>query len=427
MDNLIDQLLSDFTPDSDAGLQRGQDIKAISDAEDDGLLSELAPGEHNQGSFAGTGVIAAQEDWHDTAAKPFTREDSIANDMLKEASTQQSGGRAPMDAKSVNMRIAALLHLGQTPRQVTAYLNKLAERAVFDRTQSDEFLKSNAGLMGYSYIEPNHFNKSCIASLRHIKQNGQLKAASVKRIAACAGCENCKSDHEGGCKCAAYGLPIVSDEKGLAKVVAKLTRGNTKKASLVARHNGEQEERKQTVLATQDPGRQASAKTAGQGALIKFDVEKAKDALGTFTPKMVRASLDEGKTLTEVYVAAKKAHGSARTERVVRTFLDGLKKTGTRLNLAAVDCDLLKHRLTASETLIGKSKCATCDARQGMHCGRTGATLLSFPGMEQVGSKRASAQAQVKDGVQDMAAMELTAPTLNIEIKGDRDLLPVEL
>jgi hypothetical protein len=63
-----------------------------------------------------------------------------------------------------------------------------------------------------------------------------------------------------------------------------------------------------------------------------------------------------------------------------------------------------------------------------MHCGFTGGTLLSFPGMEQaVGSKRAAAQAQVQDGVQFMQQMELQAPVLEFQIKGDRDLLQVEL
>lgn len=427
MDHLIDQLLSDFTPASDAGLQRGQDIKAISNAEDDGLLAELAPGEHNQASHSG--IVASREDWHDSAAKPFTREDSITNDLLKDAS-EQSGGRAPLTASAVNMRVAALLHLGQTPKQVTAYLNKLAERAVFDRSASDEFLKGQAGLMGYAYIEPNHFNKSCVASLRHIKQNGQLRAASVKRIAACSGCENCKSDHDGGCKCAAYGLPIVSNEKGLMQVVAKLTRSpQPKRAALVASHNQEQMALPgRAVVATSDPVRNTKATVAGAGTLTKFDAAKARENLSTLTPKAVQAALEGGRTLTEVYTATKKAHGSAKTERVVRAYLDGLKKTGARINLAAIDCTLLKKRLTASETIIGKKACASCTHRcAGMHCGFTGGTLLSFPGMESVGTKRAAAQAPVQDGVQFMQSMELTAPALEFQIKGDRDLLQVEL
>ena len=156
---------------------------------------------------------------------------------------------------------------------------------------------------------------------------------------------------------------------------------------------------------------------------------RAKEGLSSFTPKNVQASLEAGKTLQEVYVASKQARGSAATERVVRTYLDGLKKTGARINLAAVDCSLLKHRLTASESIIGKSKCATCTHRcAGMHCGFTGGTLLSFPGMDRVGGKRASLQqATAPDGVATMQAMELIAPTLDIEIRKDRDLLQVEL
>ena len=425
MDQLIDQLLSDFKPASDAGLQRGQDIKAISENQDGGLLDELAPGEHHAGTYA-SGLVACQEDWHDTSAKPFTWDDSITNDMLKDAS-QQTAGKQTLTAAAVNMRVAALLHLGHTPKQVTAYLNKLAERAIFDRSTTDEFLQGQAGLMGYAYIEPNHFNTSCIASLRHIKQHGQLKAASVKRITACDGCSSCKGTPEGGCKCTDYGLPIVSDAKELGRVVARLTKGSPKRASLVARHNQEPQNLPgKTVVTARDESHTKMA-GAGTGSLTKFDISKARETLSTFTPLQVKASLEGGKTLTEVYVAAKKAHGSAKTERAVRAYLDGLKKTGSRINLAALDCSLLKQRLTASETLIGKSKCATCSTRAGMHCGFTGGTLLSYPGMETSGAKQASAQAAQQDGVEFMKSMELTAPVLEILIKGDRDLLQVEL
>ena len=430
--DIIDQLLKDLRPsDSDAGLQRGQKIDAITDAEDQGILEELAPGgEHtNANPGQGSGIVAAAEDWQQNAAKPFTREDSVMNDVLKHASGEtQTGGRSTLADTVVKAHIATLLHLGYTPKQVTAKLEKLAEAQVFNREVAAEFLNDQSGLVGMAYIEPNHFNqKSCVASLNHIRQNGILRAASVKRIAACEGCDNCKSDHAGGCKCATYGLPIVSNAKELGRVVASIAGPTPKKATLVQKHNRETQvmpgHTVNVIARTEE--RNPNLKVAGDGGVTVFDINKVKEAASEFTPKAVRASVDGGKTLQEVYVSAKKAYGSAKTERVVRAYLDSLKKTGSRINLAAVDCSLLKGRLTASETILGKDKCASCGLRSGMHCGFTGGTLLSFPGMEKTSSKTASAQGQ--DGVAFMQSLELTAPTLEIQINKDRELPHVEM
>ena len=162
-------------------------------------------------------------------------------------------------------------------------------------------------------------------------------------------------------------------------------------------------------------------------SLTSFDIQATREAASSFSAKSVKASIDGGKTLNDVYVESKKAHGSAKTQRVVRAFLDGLKKSGARINLAAVDCSLLKNRLTASETILGKPKCASCTLRGGMHCGFTGGTILSFPGMETTGAKRASMATPGQDGVALMDAMELKAPELVIDIKEDRKLQEVEM
>ena len=85
----------------------------------------------------------------------------------------------------------------------------------------------------------------------------------------------------------------------------------------------------------------------------------------------------------------------------------------------------MKNRLASSETILGKEKCASCGFRNSMHCGLTGGTLLSFPGMEKVSAKTASAPGQ--DGVSFMQSLELTAPTLEIKINQDRVLPDVEM
>lgn len=430
---LIDQLLSDFRPATDGAIQRGQDFKAITEAEDDGLLNELAPGGEHNAANPGTGIVAAEQDWQQNGAKPFVVEDSLMNDVLKASSgekvPEERLGKPMMASADVKIRIRALLHLGQTPKQVTAYLNKLAEQQMFDRTESDGYLKDQAGLLGYAYLEPNHFNqRSCTASLRHIRNNGgKIRAASVKRIAACEGCDQCKSDHEGGYKCATYGLPIVASEKDLKAVIARLAGPQMKRAALVQRHNRDEAQARPghavNVIARHEE-RDPSQTTAGVSRVAAWDAEKARENSSAFTPKTVMASIEGGKTLGDVYVASKNAYGSAKTQKVVRAFLDGLKKSGARINVAAVDCSVLKHRLTASETLLGKEACATCSFRTaGMHCGFTGGTILSYPGME----KQAKTASVAQDGVAVMDGLELRAPELNVEFNEDRQLLDVEM
>ena len=413
---IIDQLLNDFHYPEDETTRRGDKFMSLSKSK-----ADKDPGHPD------LGIVAAEQDWQQNKGRPFTVEDSLMNDILKSASGKSEDiGKTACSNEQMHARIADLLHMGKTPASISAHLDKVAEMEVFDRNSSDEFLKGQSGLMGLTYIEPNHFNQtSCVASMRHINNHGgKVVAASVKRIAACNGCSECKKNPDGTCKCGTYNLPIVSNTPEAQQVVAALTHGTGKKAALVARHNKEfySNETQQVDRLMERP----TTVIAGSGSLSKFDAPAVKEAASTFTPKMVQASINEGKTLQEVYVAGKKAHGSAVTERVVRTYLDTLKKTGSRVNLASLDCKLLKGRLTASETILGKPACKTCTLRNDMHCAYTGGTLLTYPGMEASGSKRASAES-AQDGVQIMEALGLEAPVLDIQPNADPDYLQVDL
>ena len=410
---IIDQLLNDFHYPEDETTRRGDKFTALTKDKAD-----------KDPAHVDLGIVAAEEDWHQNAARPFTVEDSLMHDILKSASGKaEDVGKVARSDEQMHSRIADLLHMGKSPVAISAHLDKVAEMEIFDRNSSDEFLKGQSGLMGLTYIEPNHFNqKSCTASLRHIKNHGgQVNAASVKRIAACSGCADCKKNPDGTCRCGTYKLPIVSSAPEAQQVVAALTHGTGKKAALVARHN-KAFASSETVQVDRLVERPTTV-IAGSGSLSKFDVVTVKEAAAEFTPKMVQASINEGKTLQEVYAAGKKAHGSALTERVVRTYLDALKKTGSRVNLASLDCKLLKGRLTASETILGKPACKTCTLRNGMHCAFTGGTLLTYPGMESAGAKTAS----VKDGVEIMEVLGLEEPTLDIQMNKDPDYLQVDL
>lgn len=472
--NLIDAMLADFQPSSgldptvSVGLKRGQDFDALS-AADQGLLDELFDGGQHKNASAQlanhSGLVAANANWRQSPAAKRAQEttydaaprtqddlptgapgqfkdaadDSIMGDVMKHASAEDPQrlselGKQYVSPGDIKQFIGAQLSLGKTPSQVFASLRRLAAEAVFDQTPMDEFLKDQAGLTGLAYIEPNKFNKECKASLNHIHTHGVLRAASVKRIAACAGCSECKCGPDGKEKCAVYNRPIVGNAAELGRVVASLTNGTMKKADLVAKHNGVVASASAPGLAANlIPSRtapQAAPKLAGnQAAISRFDAGEFRTAHSGFTPAAVVASLNEGSTFARIFAAAKLEHGTQAAEKVCRAYLDGLKGTGQRINLASVDCSLLKRRLASSETILGAAKCAGCTLRTGMHCGLTGGTLLSYPGMGQDASARKTAARtpQVKDGVETMADLGLAEPELTIDFRAPRQLMPVDL
>ena len=476
MKNVVDELLADFRPEGgldptiSTGLKRGQDFKALSAQADQGILDELfGQGDHRMASAQTanrSGLVAASANWRQSPAarqaqettydaKPHTQDDlpegnpglfkdasddSIMGDVMKHASAEDPQSLKDLGKKyisdgDIKKFIGDQLHLGKTPSQVFASLRLLAAQAVFDNTQMDEFLKDQSGLMGMSYLEPNRFNKDCKASLAHIRTNGNLRAASVKRIAACTGCSECKCGPDGKEKCATYNRPIVGSAQDLASVVSSLTGGSMKKAALVAKHNG--------VTASADtPGHSANViasrtaptapqKIAGsQTSISRFDSQEFKTANSAFTPAAVMASLNDGSSFARIFAAAKLEHGTQTAEKVCRAFLDNLKGSGQRINLASVDCTLLKRRLASSETILGANKCASCGFRGGMHCGLTGGTLLSYPGMgnkEASNMRTASAASPIRDGVQTMNDLGMTQQELTIDFKAPRNLLQVEV
>lgn len=457
MDNVIDELLATTLPDGGdptlrAGLRAGQDLKALSEKADTGILDELfSQGEHKSATVraARTGLVSADPNWrskqadtevneHTYDAKPHTVDD-IQDGLFKDASAKdplglETLGKQYIDDGKIKRYISDQLTLGKTPAQVVASLQKLAAGAIFDNTMTDEYLKDQSGLLGLSYIEPNQFNRECKASLKHIQAHGTLRAASVKAIPACEGCVDCKRQQGGALRCAVYQRPIVRNAKELGHVVAALSGGSMKRAALVDRHNA--------VTPQNLPGHQANIiasrpapvvrqQTAGGGKISSYDPESLQQAAGGFTPKNVTASIAGGATFAAVFAEAKRVHGSHTAERVCRAYLDSLKGSGARVNLASIDCSLLTRRLSSTEAILGAAKCAGCSLRGGMHCGKTGGTLLSFPGMErdpQAKKTAAVAPSQGPDAVQFMASLGMMQnQDLTIEMKAPRQLLDVEL
>jgi hypothetical protein len=473
--NIVDELLSDFRPTDgldptvSVGLKRGQDFNALSAAADQGILDELfGGGQHKSASThapSKSGIVAANVNWRQSPAarraqettydaEPHTQDDlpasdpgkfkdaaddSIMGDVMKHASAEDPQnltdlGKKYLSPGDIKQFITTQLTLGKTPSQVFASLRTLAAEAVFDNVPMDEFLKDQSGLMGLAYVEPNKFNKDCKASLNHIRTNGVLRAASVKEIAACKGCSECKCGPDGSKKCAVYNRPIVANAQELGRVVANLTNGTMKKADLVAKHNGVTTSASAPGIAPNVIASRtaplAPQKTAGnQVGISRFDSGEFRTANSSFTPAAVVASLNEGQSFGRIFAAAKLEHGTQSAEKVCRAFLDNLKGSGQRINLASVDCTLLKRRLASSETILGAAKCSSCALRNGMHCGLTGGTLLSYPGMGKEASavKTAAMAPRVKDGVETMHDLGLQEPSLTIDFRGPRDLMPVDV
>jgi hypothetical protein len=154
----------------------------------------------------------------------------------------------------------------------------------------------------------------------------------------------------------------------------------------------------------------------------------AKEAEVT-TIQDVAKLITAGHNFSQAYSLVRGRIGSQQAGKVFGQFLADLKKTGGKVNLEQIDCTFLKGKLASSNAIVGAKKCAGCSYRcAGMHCGLTGGTLLSFPGMDRARSKQASYEG-VQDGVQDMASYDMQADAMEIEFNdgpGDT-LLGVEI
>jgi hypothetical protein len=107
--------------------------------------------------------------------------------------------------------------------------------------------------------------------------------------------------------------------------------------------------------------------------------------------------VSSGIPLKDVYKTAAAQYGKTSAMAAIKRYIIGLKKSGAKVVLAAIDCSLLKNKLATGNAIVGEGKCASCTYRNGMHCGLTGGTLLTFPGMDRVSSKHIAHEG-VKDG-----------------------------
>ena len=244
----------------------------------------------------------------------------------------------------------------------------------------------------------------CVRQFNAWKAAGiKPRAASVKRVAGCSDCAFFKAK-----TCNLYHLPVVANAKELAAVVNRLTAGvpsGSKKAALVALANRDGMRVEPKHFANR-PVQKTSAKTV-ESLRVEREEQQKKVAAAPFTVATIEKMHKEGKTLDAIYQLGISKIGSVHAGWAIKEFVASLKAKGLKIALSQIDCKLLKQKLAVNNAIIGAIKCADCVYRSDMHCGLTGGTLVSFPGMEKTG-KVASAKAPT-DAKKLMEEYDLTS------------------
>jgi hypothetical protein len=383
--NILDQILDDLQPsDAEVGLKKAS---AVDTSEDD---------------FSGLSrQRTAREDWRGRGASAITG-DGILAETVKRVQGKQASNieKRVASNKEVVAMISDLFHLGMTPSRVAAEMEKQSELLIMQKGLVPDTIKAMSGTVGYAYIEPNHYN-SCQESLKNINTNGRLAALSVKKIAACNSCSHCNSGH-----CSLYKRPIVASVKELEEVLKAQAAKMGKKASksaFVAMH----ERSVEAAAPTQAPAAHLTGAIGGFSNIAKLE-----EAILT---KEHIASAVEATPIMKVYETLLPTYGKTASTKAVGSYLNSLKTAGTRVDISKVDCGYLKGKLASGNAVVGVSKCASCTHRQGMHCGLTGGTLMSFPGMDSLKSSK-KAHAGAKDGNQVYSEYQLEADHSNGDV-----------
>ena len=419
-------------------------------------------------------------------ARPEDYKNSIGDDEslfsevtmgLGEAESQATVEKRNRTDGEIKSYIRTLLNQGMPPARVAAQLKKLAEIELFNHQMGTKYLNENAGLMGLAYLEPNTFmdksspayerekvgglspewcprckkdvnattrqgntycpeceeiifgttpygraaaktSADCIRQHETWKQAGiQVRAQSVKKVIACDGCSFFKEK-----TCNLYHLPVVSSAAELTPIVNKMTAGipaGFKRAALVKIANREPQ-RTPMVSFARDPRGYAKASVS----TIEGVRGHRKEASG-FDYDEVETLHKQGVALADIYEKGSTKVGSVQAGWAIKKFVSSLRDKGTKIALSQIDCTLLKQKLGVSNAIVGAIKCADCIYRSDMHCGLTGGTLLTFPGMEKTGKTASAAPEDVAALLKDYELVKKPEQA-DIEINGP-DRLEIEM
>jgi hypothetical protein len=267
----------------------------------------------------------------------------------------------------------------------------------------------------YGFKEANHFSGRMV-------QTAHAKGHSLKVIAEAAEKR--------------YGL--LETSKGIREFVASLrkekgkivmAKADAQYLTKVGIHNGDIVAGAKCASCKAHTGKEVHKAASTEG--VTRSPEKFVEAtLGTLrgSQQKVVANFDsskvaklhnEGHGMAKIYKAASAKYGSVQATKAIRDWAHNLKNTNTKIALSQVDCTVLKKmgvKLGSQNAIVGEAKCGSCTFRDGMHCGLTGGTLLSFPGMNQVASNKKVAAGAPVDGRSILKEFDLMGSSAQADI-----------
>ena len=304
----------------------------------------------------------------------------------KAASTEEVLKERKLSDAEVAGYVQKLLNKGGDPKDALAKLKKLAELQLFDRSFATDKVRADANVVGIDFLEPNAYMDNAPSTY----ERQEVKLGS-------------KIQFEG-----------VTDLKTARQVSEWATR--IVRRAIQAKHRPEVGVKQ--AKAGQDQGYRRNQ----QDVTIRTSstIEK-KASSDTFTAADALKLHNAGQDLSTIYRQATAKVGSAQAVSTMKKFIAGLKGTKTKVALTQIDCTLLPQKLGTSNAIIGASKCGSCTYRKGMHCGFTGGTLLSFPGLEKTASNHKKYASSPKDGYGLLNEFEMakTAAAHDIDINVD--------
>lgn len=173
----------------------------------------------------------------------------------------------------------------------------------------------------------------------------------------------------------------------------------------------------------------AEGVTRASGTFVESTLDTLRVTQKRATVKFDSASVQKahvaGFTIEKIYKHASAKVGSVVATKAIRDWATNLKNTNTKIALSQIDCTVLKKmgvKLSAQNTIVGAEKCGSCTYRDGMHCGLTGGTLLSYPGMNQTASNKKVAAGAPVDGRAMLKEFDLSGNAALVDI----DMTPPE-
>ena len=341
---------------------------------------------------AHSGVSASDQNWRVQATQheadysgKMGDDDSLFAEVtmsLEQAAASGNLGENSASKKEVSdgqilKYVHDLLNQGMAPSKIASKLKKLAEIELFNHQMATQYLQENAGLIGMAFLEPNTYmdknsptyerekrgstSNECVRQHEQWKRAGVTpRAASVKQISACEGCQFFKKN-AGQKTCALYHLPVVGNTKELSPIVNKLTAGvplKQKRAALVqiANRNDGGEHVPAGQVKTS-----SSASYAGLGSVEAQAKRVGRTVPVNFESGHVATLHEKGHSLRSIAQAAEKKYGAFAMGKALREFVGGLRANANgQIVLAKADAEFLASIGVRNKAFTAGVKCGSC-------------------------------------------------------------------